>query len=146
MSRMTSDPPLVAVLDDEENMRIALRRLLAPRGYEVVLFGSGEELLEASRARDFGCIILDLHMPGMNGFDVLGFLAAGRPAPPPVIVITGHDQAGSAERAARLGARAYLTKPVDGGPLLRLLAELTAAGTGDPPLLNDRCIPDPLAR
>lgn len=139
---MTSDLPLVAVLDDEENMRVALRRLLAPRGYDVVLFGTGAELLAASLDRHFRCIILDLHMPVMNGFDVLGLLASRQHASPPVIVITGHDQAGNADRATRLGASAYLTKPVDGEPLLRLLGELTTAGTGHETVLNESCIPD----
>ena len=135
---MTATPPLVAVLDDEESMRTALRRLLQVRGYEVAAFSSSEELLAACDRQPVRCIILDLHMPGMNGFDVLEELAS-RPSSPPVIVITGHDQAGNAERAGRLGARAYLTKPVDSLPLLQLVADLVRG-----PLLNDGCIP-PLA-
>lgn len=123
---MSSLPPLVAVLDDEVNMRIALRRLLSLRGYEVALFETGSDLLNACLSGPpIRCIILDLHMPGMNGFDVLSSLARSRHRPP-VIVITGHDQAGNVERVTDLGARAYLTKPVDGGPLLGLLAELTS--------------------
>lgn len=123
---MSSLPPLVAVLDDEINMRIALRRLLSQRGYEVALFETGGDLLAACLTGPvIRCIILDLHMPGMNGFDVLTRLARSC-HPPPVIVITGHDQEGNGERVTGLGARAYLTKPVDGGPLLGLLAELTA--------------------
>lgn len=133
---MTASPPLVAVLDDEENMRTALRRLLHVRGYEVATCSTGDELFSACARRPVRCIILDLHMPGMNGFEVLEELAT-RPAPPPVIVITGHDQAGNAERAGRLGARAYLTKPVDSLPLLALLGELVRTG----PLLNHGSIP-----
>ncbi|MGC4014139.1 MAG: response regulator [Luteolibacter sp.] len=118
-----STMPLVAVLDDEANMRIALRRLLHPRGYEVVLFEKGQELLDACTTSEIACIILDLHMPGMNGFEVLEHLA-GRNNPPPVIVVTGHDQAGNAERVSLLGCRAYFTKPVDGPPLLETLQQL----------------------
>lgn len=121
---MNPAPPLVAVLDDEENMRVALRRLLGPRGYEVALFENGADLLAACPGRPIRCIILDLHMPGMNGFEVLERLSTLASAPP-VIVITGHDQVGNAERAGRLGARAYFIKPVDGGPLLQALSELT---------------------
>lgn len=132
---MIAPPPLVAVLDDEESMRVALQRLLRIRGYQVSPCASGEELLAECARQPVRCIILDLHMPGMNGFEVLEELAA-RSAPPPVIVITGHDQAGNAERAGRLGARGYLTKPVDSLPLLELLAELVRD-----PLLNDGSIP-----
>jgi len=121
---MSTAPIVVAVLDDEANMRVALSRLLGPRGYEVVLFENGPTLLEACRAKRPDCIILDLHMPKMNGFGVLEHLAE-QPDAPPVIVITGHDQAGNAERVTRLGARAYFIKPVDKKPLLEALALLT---------------------
>lgn len=96
-------------------MRTALLRLLRRYGYEIELFASGDELLQAPRLPD--CIILDLHMPGMNGFTVLQHLAS-RPAPPSVVVITGHDQPGNVERLRALGASAYLLKPVDAGPLV----------------------------
>lgn len=113
-------------------MRVALRRLLSLRGYHVADFDTGDALLAACGETPIRCIILDLHMPGMNGFEVLERLTE-RSHAPPVIVITGHDQAGNAERVTSLGARAYLTKPVDGPPLLELLSRLTA-------------IPDPAAQ
>ncbi len=108
-------------------MRVALSRLLELRGYKVSAFGDGAELLAACEDQPIRCIILDLHMPGMNGFETLERLSLSS-APPPVIVITGHDQAGNAERVMSLGARAYLTKPVDGPALLG-----TMAGLGCPP-------------
>ena len=117
---MPSTSPVIAILEDEENMRVALRRLLFPRGYQVDLFETGPDLLAACAHRRIGCIILDLHMPGMSGFEVLERLTLDIFSPP-VIVITGHDQAGNAERVASLGARAYLTKPVDEEPLLEAI-------------------------
>ncbi len=69
-------------------------------------------------------------MPGMSGFEVLERLTLDIFSPP-VIVITGHDQAGTAERVASLGARAYLTKPVDEEPLLRAIN--SALGGPDAP-------------
>ena len=114
---VTDSPPVIAVLDDEAQMRKALGRLLRTHGYEVALFGDGPALLAAHAGRPFDCVLLDLHMPGLNGFAVLERLARGQP-PPPVIVITGHDEPGNEARVAALGACAYLTKPVDEVPLL----------------------------
>ena len=68
------------------------------------------------------CVVLDLHMPEMNGFEVQDALAGGHAAVP-VIVITGHDTPESRARAVRLGAKAYLCKPVNDEALL------TAIGT-----------------
>ena len=63
------------------------------------------------------CLLLDLHMPGINGFDVLEAFRS-RQIPVPVIVITAHDEPGTAERVRALGAAAYLKKPVDRDTLL----------------------------
>jgi FixJ family two-component response regulator len=123
---MSSPLPLIAVLDDEANMRVALARLLGLRGYEVATFDSAEGLLAACQDSPVRCIILDLHMPGLNGFDVLERLSS-RPEPPPVIVITGHDQAGTEERVRNLGACAYFTKPVVGARLLETLEHLNCS-------------------
>jgi len=113
-------------------MCIALRRLLCPRGYEVVTFSTGEELLDGCGRQAVACIILDLHMPGMSGFDVIERLSRQNTFPP-VIVITGHDQKGNAERLLDMGASAYFTKPVDGEPLLKTLSDLvTATGQSIP--------------
>lgn len=117
---MPDELPLIAVLDDEARMRTALGRLLRTRGYGVQLCEDGMGLLVAIENRPVACIVLDLHMPGANGFDILATLAR-RNAHPPVIVITGHDQPGNAERVGQLGACAYLTKPVDEAPLLRAI-------------------------
>lgn len=105
-------------------MRRALRRLLGSHGHEVALFADGRELLAAQSARRFDCILLDLHMPGLNGFDVLETLSH-EAQHPPVIVITGQDQPGNAERTAELGACAYLLKPVEEAPLLDAIGQCT---------------------
>jgi response regulator NasT len=60
------------------------------------------------------CVLLDLHMPGLNGFDVLGRIARRVP----VLVITGHDQPGNAERVRASGALGYFLKPVNESQLL----------------------------
>lgn len=122
----------VAVLDDESEMRTALSRLLRARGFSVVPYASGAEFL-AEDADVFDCVVLDLHMPGLSGFDVLGEMGE-RASHPPVVVITGHDEPGNCERVQSLGASDYLLKPVDQSTLLAAIDRATcAAATPDDP-------------
>jgi CheY-like chemotaxis protein len=79
-------------------------------------------LLRAHEVRPYDCILLDLHMPGMSGFEVLGALLQKRSAVP-VIVITAKDEVGTAERVRDLGAAGYLRKPVDEVPLLEAVVK-----------------------
>jgi FixJ family two-component response regulator len=108
---------LIAVLDDEPEMRKALRRVLTGRGFRVTEYDGGEALLPALDVNLPDCLLLDLHMPGINGFDVLKAIGL-RKLPVPVIVITAHDEPGTADRVRQLGAVAYLKKPVDRDDLL----------------------------
>jgi FixJ family two-component response regulator len=108
---------VIAVLDDEPEMRKALRRLLASRGFLVEEYERGEDLLVAVVTHPLDCLLLDLHMPGLNGFDVLEAFRSQQ-IPVPVVVITAHDESGMAERVRVLGASAYLKKPVDRDDLL----------------------------
>ena len=112
---MLADPPHIAVVEDEEPVRVALGRVLQWSGLEVRTFASVEEILASVAWAD--CVVLDLHMPGMSGFDVLPRLAAEAERPP-VIVITGRDSAENRQRSMAAGAVAYLLKPVDGAGLL----------------------------
>jgi len=106
----------IAVLDDEENYRRALSRLLRAHGYEVETFATGEGLLAGTLVERFDCVLLDLYMPGMSGFDVLAELKL-EPQAPPVIVITAHDDADHVRRALALDAFECQHKPV-GAPRL----------------------------
>ena len=118
--------PLIAVLDDEPQFCKAIGRLLKTHGFEVQMFTLGEELLAACASRLPDCLLLDLHMPGINGFEVLERLAAQH-VPMPVVVITGHDQPGNAERLRALGAVDYLLKPLNESQLLAAIGEMIAA-------------------
>ncbi len=102
----------VAVLDDEPKMRKALRRLLGTHGFLVEDYERGSDFLAALPSHPADCLVLDLHMPEVSGFDILEALAA-RHVTTPVVAITGHDEPGTAERTRALGAAAYLLKPVD---------------------------------
>ena len=124
---MRTPTPFVAVLDDEPEMLKALRRLLASRGFRVDTYERGADLmtaLEGSPRPD--CLVLDLHMPEMSGFDVLEAMRT-RQTPVPVIVITGHDAPGVEERCRMLGAVGYHKKPVDRD---ELLSAIEAARSG----------------
>jgi FixJ family two-component response regulator len=117
---MGTEGALVAIVDDEESVRKALGRLVRSAGYEAAVFSSGAEFLQSLTQREPRCVVLDLRMPRVTGFDVQqGIKQAG--ARVPVIIITGDDTADSRERALRDGARAYLRKPVDDAMLLEAI-------------------------
>lgn len=118
-------PQVIAILDDEEHFRRALCRLLKAHGYDVASFDRGEELLSAVSTRGFGCVLLDLHMPGMTGFDVLEALRRLEAAPP-VIVITAHDDPECMQRALALDAFECQMKPVASPVLLAAIERACA--------------------
>ena len=126
---MTRDAPLLAVVDDDADVRVALTRLVSSAGFAVETFASGAEFLSSIRDHEPDCVVLDLHMPEMSGFDVQSALAGGHSAIP-VVVITGHDTPESRARAIRLGAKDYLCKPVNDEALLAAIG--TAMGVSSP--------------
>ncbi|MCC8362712.1 response regulator [Lysobacter sp. A6] len=121
---MPGRTPVVAVVDDEPPVRRALQRLLRAAGFDVRLFASGADFMAHLEGID--CVILDLHLPGMSGFDVQDALAS-RGAQIPVVVLTGNDTPANRSRSLANGARAYLCKPVDDKVLLDALRPLTSA-------------------
>src|SRR5207249_1852417 len=98
---MTDRKKVIAVLDDEAKMRLALARLLKTHGYDVAPFESGVDFLKAVESDRPDCMLLDLHMPRTTGFDVLESMFSMRVGVP-IIVITGHDEPGNAERVRDL--------------------------------------------
>ena len=114
---VSQTPSVIAVLDDEPQMRKALRRLLGAHGFRVEDYERGNDFLAALPLHPTDCLVLDLHMPEVSGFDVLETFTAQQ-ITTPVVVITGHGESGTAERVLALGASAYLTKPVDESVLL----------------------------
>ena len=123
---MSGTGKAIAVLDDEPEMRTALRRLLTCRGFQVVEYGRAQDLLSVLDSDPPDCLLLDLHLPGINGFDVLEALRS-RQSRIPVVVVTADDEPDTPERVRMLGASAYLKKPVDRDCLLASIGEAIAS-------------------
>ena len=132
---MSKSRPLIAVVDDEESVAKALNRLLRSAGLDAETFTSGRKFLHSLQDHPPDCVVLDLHMPEVDGFEVLSQLAQ-TPAQVPVVVISGRDTLRARERAIVGGATAYLRKPVDGQALLDAIAVAIAHGD----LANERFI------
>lgn len=124
---MNETGPIIAVLDDEPQMCKALGRLLKTHGFRVETFALGAEFLASCASRVPDCLLLDLHMPDINGFEVLKRLAV-QSISVPVIVITGYDQPGNAERVRTLGAVEYLLKPLNESQLIATIRKAIETG------------------
>ena len=115
--------PFIAVVDDEEPVRKALKRLLRAAGLEAEGYASGKEFLAAERRPD--CVVLDLHMPVMSGQELLRQIRR-QSARLPVVIITAHDTAATRDECISAGAAAYLRKPLDDRLLLNAISAALA--------------------
>lgn len=120
---MTRQGVVVHVVDDDERVRAALSRLLRVESLEVRTYSSAREFVERGTEGGGGCIVLDLNMPGISGFDLLETLVHD-PDALPVLFLTGYGDIPASVRAMKAGAVDFLTKPVDPD---RLLAAVEAA-------------------
>ncbi len=114
---MATAVPCVAVVDDEAPVRTALARLLRLGDYDVAIFASGEEFLASLDARRPDCVVLDIHMPGLTGFDVQSRLHAAH-INVPVVFITASDDFELGPRALEASGTRLLRKPFSGDELL----------------------------
>jgi FixJ family two-component response regulator len=116
-----TDHPLVLIVDDDEEVRSALRELLLSVGIDACCFGSTQELLSADLPERPGCLILDVRMPGASGLDLQQRLAATGNTRP-IIFLTGHGDIAMTVQAMKAGAVDFLTKPVRDQTLLDAVA------------------------
>jgi FixJ family two-component response regulator len=107
----------VYVVDDDESIRRALKRLLRSAGYHAVTFESAEDFMDSAPGGGEGCLVLDIRLPGMTGLDLQEKLSSSG-ANYAVIFMTAHDNPQWQERAKKAGAVAYLRKPFDEHSLL----------------------------
>jgi FixJ family two-component response regulator len=114
---MTAPDHIVYVVDDDPRVREALTDLLSSASFNAVAFGSVAEYLLQSRPELPGCLVLDVHMPDINGLDFQEQLAATDHVP--IVFITGHGDIPTSVRAMKAGALDFLTKPVSDEVLLQ---------------------------
>ena len=122
---LSNSRPLIAIVDDDESVCRAVRRLVRSVGMNAETFSSGREfldLLEAMPSFKPDGLILDVQMPGMNGLDVQARLTSGGHLVP-VIFITAHDEVGIREKALAAGAVAFLRKPFNDHLFIRTMEE-----------------------
>ncbi len=118
-------PPTICIVDDDDDVRSSLRNFLRSAGIEVRAFGSAEEFLASGERAGIDCLITDLHMEGMDGLALQKELN-GRHRSFPVIVMTAFPTKETEEQSIRLGAAAYLVKPVDPDLLLERVESMLA--------------------
>jgi two-component system nitrogen regulation response regulator NtrX len=101
----------VLIVDDERGIRETLRGVLEDEGYAVETVASGEDALRALERRSFGCVLLDVWLPGIDGLETLSRLK-GSGADCAVVMISGHGTVETAVRATKLGAFDFVEKPL----------------------------------
>jgi FixJ family two-component response regulator len=103
-------PSIIAIVDDDEAVRVAIGRLLQALGYCASLFASADEFLRSEQVGSTACLITDLHMPGLSGLDLQERLIA-RGDRIPIIFITGYPEENVRTRAMKAGAVGFVGKP-----------------------------------
>jgi FixJ family two-component response regulator len=112
------------VVEDDEGMRTAIRRLLEAEGFEASLFDSAEALLAADVTSQAQCLVLDIHLPGMSGLELQRHLV-GAGTTLPVVFITAHDWSPIRQQALASGD-GYLAKPFSGEALVEAITRALA--------------------
>jgi FixJ family two-component response regulator len=122
--------PLISIIDDDESVRAALQRILASHGLEAAAFATAEQFLASEQLRQAACLIADIRMPGMSGFQLhQRLLADGYQIP--TILITGCPTEADREAALATGIVAYLPKPFSERALLDDVAAALARPARD---------------
>ena len=118
---MNDEAPIIAIVDDDDSVRRSLRRVVHAAGYPVETFASALEFLDWLPRRRVACVVLDVHMSEMSGFELEERIAV------PTIFITAHDDPTTRERIAKSGAVDHLWKPFDGHAVLDAIRRAVGA-------------------
>jgi FixJ family two-component response regulator len=108
---MTSPAPIIHIVDDDTSFRTSMSRLLRASGYQTALYESGSIFLERLPIHEIGCILLDLQMAGVNGFELQECLAKSGNVLP-IVFLTAHGDIKAGVHAIKAGAEDFLPKPV----------------------------------
>jgi FixJ family two-component response regulator len=125
---MADRPVSVAVVDDDAGLRRALDRLLRAAGFAPATYASAEEFLASPGREGTDCLVLDIHLGGMSGFDLQSRLAE-RGGIPPIVFVTAHDNPEYPLRARQSGS-VLLAKPVPAQVLLDAVRAALAGARG----------------
>jgi two-component system response regulator FixJ len=121
----------VIVVDDDEAVRSSMRFALELEGLDVRLFRGGDELLHAGELPRAACLVIDQHMPGMEGLELISRLRA-RHVLLPAILITAKLTEDLKGRAGRAGVDLVVEKPFGDGALMEGIHRALAAGEASP--------------
>ena len=115
---MTNDKFIVMIVDDDESVRRAARRLIKSFGFPVETFASADDFLASGRLSETACLVLDVQMPGLNGLELQSRLVAAGGHQVPIIFITAFNDENARAQALKAGALCYLVKPFEEADLL----------------------------
>jgi two-component system response regulator FixJ len=110
----------ICIVDDDQPVAESLKALLETFGFAVLSYTRGDDFLADERRRTAGCLLIDQHMPGMSGLDVVEHLQKDG-VQVPAILISGRVDANTRRRAVQLGVRELLDKPFVPGKLIELI-------------------------
>ena len=119
-----STRPIIAVVDDDQRVLDSIGSLLESADYEVRLFSSAKALLKCGLLAEIDCLVSDIDLPEMDGFELARLVQAARPELP-IILITGHTQILSRTPPAGLGPYRLFRKPFDSQALLSAIDDVT---------------------
>src|SRR5437899_11312943 len=126
MAEKTFSRGEIFVVDDDPAVRDTLSMVLTSGGYQVICFADGAALLAVARTRTPSCILLDVHIPGKSGLDILKELH-GEDYPAPIFMISGQGDISMAVNAIKSGALDFIEKPFRGSEIVARLDEAIGA-------------------
>lgn len=121
---------ILVVEDNPDNMKL-FRAVLMMKGHEVTSLPSGEGLLEAIAERKPDLVLMDIQLPGRDGFELLAEIRASQFAKLRVVALTAHAMSGDPEKAREAGFDEYITKPIDIATFSDLVTRALAIDPGD---------------
>lgn len=123
----------ILVVEDNAHLQVLISAFLQEFGHSFVVASSGEEALKCAQSQEFDVILMDIHMPGMNGMEATQAIrkSTGPARNTPIIALTAGAQRGEEEEYQRAGMNGYLSKPFDAEDLFRLIDDILAAKKTD---------------